>query len=50
MKKLLFMPLMMLLTSCGEGGSFLRANNSLGLASLSVSDFLSARVSGLSMQ
>ena len=27
------MPLMMLLTSCGEGGSFLRANNSLGLAS-----------------
>ena len=33
MKKLLFMPLMMLLTSCGEGGSFLRVNNSLGLAS-----------------
>ena len=33
MKILLFMPLMMLLTSCGEGGSFLRANNSLGLAS-----------------
>ena len=32
MKKLLFMPLMMLLTSCGEGGSFLRVNNSLGLA------------------
>ncbi len=27
------MPLMMLLTSCGEGGSFLRVNNSLGLAS-----------------
>ena len=26
------MPLMMLLTSCGEGGSFLRVNNSLGLA------------------
>ena len=33
MKKLLFLPLMMLLTSCGEGGSFLRVNNSLGLAS-----------------